>query len=158
MLGIRVPQEPLVPGNDAPIDYVAHTLFDDSDCTVWACRGGGKTLFGGVGAVLRCLRVPGYQLRILGGSLDQSRKMFQYIRNMLWPKFLPVLGKCDEQAAAALTVRSIRFANGSYIEILPHSEKAVRGMRVNKVLCDEIEMFDEDTWIAVQLTVEGMRI
>lgn len=46
-----------------------------ADCVVWAARGTGKTFLGAVATLLDLVFKPGVQIKILGGSLEQSRRM-----------------------------------------------------------------------------------
>ena len=98
--------------------------------------------------LLRCLIwffKPGIQVRILGGSLEQSSKMYRYLLGMIEkPMFAPLMLKRP-------TKRRIELVTGSAVEVLPQSEKAVRGQRVHKLRCDEVELFDPDVWEAAQL-------
>ena len=50
------------------------------------------------------------------------------------------------------------IANGSSVEILAQSETSVRGTRVQKLRCDEVEMFDRDVWEAAQLVTRSTDI
>lgn len=86
VLGLRVPRVPLVEGSSAPFDYLAFTFFEargSGDCVVWANRGGGKTHLGAAATLLDLLFKPGIQVRILGGSLEQSLRMYTHLRRMI---------------------------------------------------------------------------
>ena len=78
-LGFDIPRLPVVEGHDAPFAYVEHAFFERAagsrDCIVWANRGGGKTQIAAIATLLDLLFKPGIQIRILGGSFDQSSKM-----------------------------------------------------------------------------------
>ena len=51
----------------------------------------------------------------------------------------------------------IQLVNGSRVEVLSQSERAVRGQRVHRLRCDEVELFDPAVWDAAQLvTRSGM--
>ncbi|MHC4647581.1 MAG: hypothetical protein ACYTBJ_19110, partial [Planctomycetota bacterium] len=43
-----------------------------------------------------------------------------------------------------------RFANGSTVEVLTQSPMSVRGQHVQKLRCDEVELFDEDVFGAAK--------
>jgi hypothetical protein len=154
-LGLDVPRQCLEPGHDAPFAYLAHAFFEGAsatagaDCVVWANRGGGKTLLGAVATALDLLFKPGIQVRILGGSLAQSAKMYAHLSAMFDRGLLrPTL-------ATAPTQRRIVLTNGSCVEMLAQSQKAVRGLRVHKLRCDEVELFDADIWQAAQLVTRS---
>lgn len=154
VLGFGVPRAALVPGHDAPFDYILHAFFEDRhverrDCVVWANRGGGKTQLGAIATLLDMVFKPGIQVRILGGSLDQSSKMHQYLKAMLETDALA--GLIDGN----ITGRAVRLTNGSRVEVLSQSERAVRGQRVHRLRCDEVELFTDDVWRAAQLVTRS---
>lgn len=119
------------------------------DCVVWANRGGGKTQLGAIATLLDLVFKPGIQIRILGGSFEQSSKMYRYLKQMLETEGL------GELIAGNLTGRYVELTNGSRVEVLSQSERAVRGQRVHKLRCDEVEMFHRDVWEAAQLTTRS---
>ena len=126
-------------------------FFEDvgGDVVVWANRGGGKTFMGAVATLLDLIFKPGIQVRILGGSLDQSSRMYRYLLELMErPMFKPML-------LGRATQKRIELRNGSAVEILSQSEKAVRGQRVHKLRCDEVELFDEAVWGAAQLVTRS---
>ncbi len=45
-----------------------------------------------------------------------------------------------------------RFRNGSAVEVLTQSATSVRGQHVQRLRCDEVELFDEDVFAAAKLT------
>jgi len=155
-LGLAIPRQPIEPDHDAPFDYLRHVFFEYADghaapvdCVVWANRGGGKTLLGAVATLLDLVFKPGIQVRILGGSLAQSAKMYEHLATMVdRPLLRPAL-------ATTPTQRRIVLTNGSAVEILAQSQKAVRGQRVQKLRCDEVEQFDPDLWQAAQLVTRS---
>lgn len=159
-LGLTVPRVPLVPGNSAPFDYLKHAYFEappetcgtaGKDAVVWANRGGGKTMLGAVATLLDLLFKPGIQIRILGGSLEQSSKMYEHLVHLLdKPWFRSLL---DGEP----TQRRVALVNGSRAQLLSGSQRSVRGVRVHKLRCDEVEEFDHGVWEAAQMvTRSGM--
>lgn len=138
-----------------PFDYLCHSFFRDGDCVVWANRGGGKTMLGAVATLLDLIYKPGIQVRILGGSLEQSGKMYEHLRALLdRPLLRDASGQSDVLAAPA-TSRRVVLANGSRMEILAGSQRSVRGTRVHKLRCDEVEEFDPAVWEAAQLVTRS---
>src|SRR5690606_19107009 len=78
VLGFDMPRVAMAPGHNAPFDYLVHSFFEDRlprDVIVWTNRGGGKTQLGAIATLLDMLFKPGVQIRILGGSFEQSTKM-----------------------------------------------------------------------------------
>ncbi len=149
-LHIRVPTAPLINTHNAPLEYLAHAFFEDRsprDCVVWANRGGGKTFYAAIATLLDMIFKPGIEIRILAGSLDQAKRMHTHLRALLATEPL------EELIAGKITERKIKLINGSIVELLAQSQTSVRGTRVQKLRCDEVELFDKDVWEAAQLTI-----
>ena len=134
-LGLRVPTIAVCKGHDAPMDFLSHAFKRDwygSPSLVWACRGGSKTMLAAALTVLESAFTPGLQTRILGGSLAQSSYMYDYVRD-----FLRRPGMEDQ--ADTITRSRATLDNGSVIEILPASERTVRGVHVPRLRIDEVD-------------------
>jgi hypothetical protein len=147
-LGIRVVREALIDGHSAPFEYLCHAFFEDRmprDCVVWANRGGGKTFYAAVATMLDLIFKPGIEIRILGGSLEQSKRMHAHLRDLF------SVDGFDELIEGKITDRRIRLTNNSTVELLAQSQTSVRGTRVQKLRCDEVELFDPEVWEAAQL-------
>jgi hypothetical protein len=161
-LGVDVPDRRICPGHSSPMDYLWHSFSGDSpesaqrshlasvtaDAVVWANRAGGKTELAAVATLLDALFKPNCQIRILGGSGEQSGRMYEYLAGFFhkgFESFLagPVLkGRC-------------RLANGSTVEVLTQSATSVRGTHVQKLRCDEVELFDEEVFAAAKFTTQS---
>lgn len=149
-LGLRMPERAVCQGHCSPLDYLEHSFFERrGDRVVWACRGGGKTMLGAAATMLDLLFKPGIQIRILGGSLEQSDRMYGYLRGMF-------AGRFAGQLAEPPTRRGLILRNGSRVEILAQSDRAVRGQRVQKLRCDEVELFVPEVWEAAQLVTKSI--
>ncbi len=162
-LEIDLPRESVIDGHTTPFAYVAWTFFDAStepvvkgdplagvpDAVVWANRGGGKTFLGAVATTLDLLFSPGIEVRILAGSMDQAQRMHAHLRRFFAGAALA--GLLDGR----VTDKRLRLVNGSVVELLAQSQTSVRGTRVQRVRCDEVELFDPDVWDAVQLTTRS---
>jgi len=149
-LHIKVPTKPLIDSHHAPLEYLAHAFFEDRhprDCVVWANRGGGKTFYAAIATLLDMVFKPGIEIRILAGSLDQAKRMHTHLRALLATEPL------DELIKGKITDRKITLINNSIVELLAQSQTSVRGTRVQKLRCDEVELFDKDVWEAAQLTI-----
>jgi hypothetical protein len=149
-LALRLPDRPLIAHHAAPLDYLCFAFFEDTpapsrDCVVWANRGGGKTFLAAVATLLDLLYKPGIEIRILGGSLEQSKRVHAHLRALIHRHPFPLLidGK--------LTQTRLALSNGSAVELLAQSQTSVRGTRVQKLRCDEVELFDPEVWEAAQL-------
>ena len=115
----------------------------NQDAIVWANRGGGKTQLGAVASLLECVFLPRCSVRILGGSQEQSERMYEYLRAGLEQRFGDLL-------AGRLSGKGCRFVNGSDVQVLAQSDSSVRGHHVQRLRCDELELFDPDVWQAAQ--------
>jgi len=147
--GLAVPRRAVCPGHAAPMSYLAESVLGPPrDLIVWACRGGAKTELGSVAAHLDSLLRPGCQTRILGGSLDQSEKMYAYLARKWSGLFAPML-------AREPTSRRTELVNGSAIEVLTQSARSVRGQRVHRLKCDEVDEFSPDVWQAAQFVTQS---
>ncbi|HEV7300833.1 MAG TPA: hypothetical protein VGN72_15815 [Tepidisphaeraceae bacterium] len=151
-LQMNVPTTPVCPHHDAPFEYLKHAYFEPAkDVVVWAPRGGGKTRLGAAATLLDLLHKPGVAVRILGGSVEQSLKM--------WEHLLPDLERVAGGMLLGKTrLRRIGLSNGSAAAVLTQSQRAVRGLRVQKLRCDEVELFDPAVWEAAQLVTRSMNV
>jgi len=149
---LDVPMRSVCGGHETPMDYLDHVFFErGGDVLLWANRGGGKTFYGAVATLLDLIFKPGIEVRILGGSFDQSRKMHAYLARLLDRPGL------RELIDGRITRRGVRLRNGSGVELLAQSETSVRGTRVQKLRCDEVELFDRDVWTAAQYVTRSAR-
>lgn len=163
VLGARLSRRALMPGHASPLDYLEHAFLGDTrrgrlprppglyprDCVVWANRGGGKTFLGAVATALDLIFKPGIEVRILAGSLEQAGRMHAHLRRLF---SRPELA---ERVAGRITERRLRLRNGSGVELLAPSQTSVRGTRVQKLRCDEVELFTRRVWEAAQLTTRS---
>jgi len=165
-LGLEIPDRALIEGHDAPFDYLCHAFFDGahagrpanagvrtgvagSDAVVWANRGGGKTFLAAVATLLDLVHKPGIAVRILGGSLDQSKRLYAHLRALFEGSDLMAM------VDGKITQKGLKLRNGSEAQVLAQSQTAVRGTRVQKIRCDEVELFDPEVWEAAQLATMG---
>jgi hypothetical protein len=147
--GLAVPRRAVCPGHAAPWTYLERAILAPGrDLVVWACRGGAKTELGSVAAHLDALLHPGIQTRILGGSLDQSEKMYEYLLAKWTGPFARLLARPP-------TARRTELVTGSVIEVLAQSPRSVRGQRVHRLKCDEVDEFAPDVWQAAQFVTQS---
>jgi hypothetical protein len=149
-LGIDVPMTSICASHDAPMEYLWRAYREPAeDLVVWASRGGGKTRLAAALTLLDLLHKPGVQVRILGGSLDQSHRMWDHLKQDI-DRAIPQLvdARCSDR-------RHIQLTNGSRVGVLAQSQRAVRGLRVQKLRCDEVEMFDPRVWRAAQFVTRS---
>ncbi len=151
-LGVVVARRALIEGHSAPFEYLCHSFFETGsprDCVVWANRGGGKTFLASIASLLDLLFKDGIEIRVLGGSLEQSGRMHSHLRELL---DRPGLAHTVD---GRITERRVRLRNGSRLELLAQSQRSVRGTRVQKLRCDEVELFDPGVWEAAQLVTRS---
>jgi hypothetical protein len=99
---------------------------------------------------------PGIEIRILGGSVSQAERMYEHLVRMVDRGFRDRL--CRHGKMNRVTRTGFRFANGSRVEILAPTESSVRGARVQKVRCDEVDLFERNIWEAIQLTTRSKKL
>lgn len=171
VVGVSVPRRGLLEGNHGPFEYLVHSFFEGLgalsanrpgevaarekagaaalDAVVWANRGGGKTFLSAVATMLDLVFKPGIEVRVLGGSMEQSRRMHVHLRRLFERPELAGLVK------GRTTERRMKLVNGSEVEVLAQSQVSVRGTRVQKLRCDEVELFDAEVWEAAQLVTRS---
>lgn len=148
-LGLSIPTEPVCADHTAPFDYLWAAYHEPAqDLIVWAPRGGGKTTLGAIATLLDVLHKPGCNVRILGGSLEQSLRMWEQLNPMIHEIATDLLEGKDR-------ARHLKLNNGSTAAVLTQSQRAVRGLRVQKLRCDEVELFKPDIWEAAQLATRS---
>jgi hypothetical protein len=155
-LGIDVPDKRLCPEHQSPMDYLWHAFYESKrqprianhDSIVWANRAGGKTKLAAVATLLDCLFKPYCQVRILGGSGEQAGRMYEYLTGFLHHGYQQFL-------AGPVRKTKCCFINGSAVEVLTQSSTSVRGQHVQKLRCDELELFDEDVFAAAKFTTQS---
>ncbi len=161
-LGIDVPDVRLCGEHATPMDYLWYAYNLDfaagedarpnGDCVVWANRGGGKTELAAIATLADCVFKPNCEIRILGGSGEQAGRMYEYLTDFLRRGFEPYL-------AGPVRKEKCSFVNGSSVEVLTQSATSVRGTHVQKLRCDEVELFDEQVFAAakfITLSTDGI--
>jgi len=165
-LGVDIPDRRICPQHNSPMDYLWHSFSADfadlrmtqdarrtttnADCIVWANRAGGKTELAAVATLLDCVFKPNCQVRILGGSGEQSSRMYEYLTGFLRNGF-------EQALSGPVRKEKCRFANGSEVSVLTQSATSVRGQHVQKLRCDEVELFDEDVFAAAKFTTHSTK-
>jgi hypothetical protein len=138
------------------MDYLWHSFSSDfaaegktnADAIVWANRAGGKTELAAVATLLDCIFKPKCQVRILGGSGEQSGRMYEYLTGFLHNGF-------EEFLSGPVLKEKCRFVNDSAVEVLTQSATSVRGQHIQKLRCDEVELFDKDVFAAAKFTTQS---
>ena len=145
--GVHIPSKPLCDHHDSPLEYLAASFLRQEDLVVWANRGGGKTYLAAIGTLMDTVFRAPLQVLVLGGSFDQSDRLAEYIRQLLLEHSHLVRGR--------ITRQRVKLVGGSEIRMLAQSQQAVRGQHVQKIRCDEVDLFDADIWRAVQFATRS---
>ncbi len=146
---LSIPTQNVCPHHNAPFDYLCSAYFEPArDLVVWAPRGGGKTSLGAIATLLDLLHKPHCNIRILGGSLDQSLRMWEHLYPLL-------LDLARDRIQGRPQARILRLDRQCSAAVLTQSQRAVRGLRVQKLRCDEVELFDPQIWQAAQLVTRS---
>jgi hypothetical protein len=145
--GMRVPNRAVCPNHSSPLDYLEASFFGQQDLLVWANRGGGKTYLAAIATVMDAIFRGPMKINVLGGSFDQSDRLADYVRDLLTAY--------PEDVAADMTRSRVSLSNGSRIDMLAQSQTAVRGQHVQKIRCDEVDLFDSEIWRAVQFATRS---
>jgi len=145
--GISIPDRSMCPNHDAPLDYLSASFLGQEDLLVWANRGGGKTMIAAVATLLDAMFRYPVQILVLGGSFDQSDRLGDYIRR--------ILQRHPELIEGRMTRDKYPLVGGSEVRVLAQSQRAVRGQHAQKIRCDEVDLFDNDVWRAVQFATHS---
>ncbi len=163
--GVEVPRARVCEDHAAPFEYIVGSFFDSTDgwteeekqlykphkdALVWAARGSGKTVCGAITTHLDSIFRPGCETRILAGSADQARKMYQYKTEFDLRSFPDAV---DGEPLMSRT----KYRNGSAVEILTQSQRSVRGTHVQRLKLDELEDFKPAIMEAAQLVPQEQR-
>jgi hypothetical protein len=155
-LGVDVPDRRICFEHQSPMDYLWYTFSElkrdpqpaNHDSIVWANRAGGKTELAAVATLLDCIFKPNCQVRILGGSGEQASRMYEYLTGFLHHGY-------EQFLAGPVRKTKCCFINGSAVEVITQSATSVRGQHVQKLRCDELELFDEDVFAAAKFTTQS---
>jgi hypothetical protein len=146
--GLDIPLKSVCKGHSSPLDYLWHSFSEDfqrsggnGDCIVWANRGGGKTLLAAAATLLDCVFKPGCGVRILAGSQRQAMNMYDYLSDFITDGY-------EDFLDGKIRAGGCRFVNGSDVEVLTQSHSSVRGQHIQKLRCDELELFDRSVFEA----------
>ncbi|MFZ5451501.1 MAG: hypothetical protein ACOZF2_06480 [Thermodesulfobacteriota bacterium] len=155
--GLRIPRVHVCPEHTPPAQYIIDSFFEEvQDSVCWANRGGGKTLLGALATWLDTVFKPECATKILGGSLEQSKKMYQHLTGEgdgwgLVTEDFQYLTEGEMLAARTATI------NGSNINILTASMKSVRGPHPQKLKLDEVDECDDRIYEAALLIPKTKR-
>jgi hypothetical protein len=157
---LRIPRVAVCPEHAAPADYLVDAFFERAlDAICWANRGGGKTLLGCLLTWLDSVFKAGCATKILGGSLEQSKRMYEHLSGegdgwgLITEEFRYLL------RGDVLAQRTV-LSNFSNIQILTASPKSVRGAHPQRLRLDEIDELDVKIYeaaLSIPMTKGGHR-
>jgi len=145
---LRLPWKTFTPGHSNPFDFVADAVFHPgADLAAWANRSGAKTLVASVIAALDFLYFDGLQARVLSGSEDQAKYLYEY-----WQQWCGELRGTDGRVYPGPLAyrlngpinRMLTEVGGGRFEILAASQKKVRGPKVQRLYKEELDEIDPE--------------
>jgi hypothetical protein len=149
--GVCIPKAKVCPEHSPPAEYIAAAFFEEVlDCVCWANRSGGKTFNGALVTWLDSVFKTGCETKILGGSGEQSLRMYEHMKGFITPPFQHLV------EGEALRTRT-HLVNGSNIQILTASTKSVRGPHPQKLKLDEVDEFEDRIYEAALLIPKSAR-
>jgi len=148
LMGVTFPDKQICPNHDTPLGYLEASFIRQEDLLVWANRGGGKTMLAAAATLLDGLYRAPMKIRVLGGSFDQSDRLAEYIREFVHRR--------PELLGGPVRKDRVVLHGGSEIRMLAQSQRAVRGQHVQKIRCDEVDLFDGEVWQAVQFATRSV--
>ncbi|MGA2915781.1 MAG: hypothetical protein ABSE89_07115 [Sedimentisphaerales bacterium] len=101
-----------------------------------------------VATLLDCIFKPDCKVRILAGSELQAQRMFDYLLEFLRKGFEGFLSEPVHKNKCS-------FLNGSDVEVLTQSAASVRGSHIQKLRCDEVELFDRQILEAAKFVTKS---
>lgn len=145
-LGITIPRCSCCDGHRAPFDAFADAFFARHPITVWkASRGfGGKSMMLAVLALTEAATL-GAEVRVLGGSADQSENVVRYTDGMVDSRTFPAMLLKPEshhrfgRRVSGLTKSRVGLANGGSLLATAASTRAARGPHPSRLRIDEAD-------------------
>lgn len=144
--GIHIPRTRVCPGHSSPFEAFEAAYFRKAPGTLWKGSRGlaGKTMLEAMLVYTEaCTR--GISGTVLGGSLEQSKNLQEYLSNVS-PRagglFFEAPYAPRHLIAGKPTQTQISLSNGGRIRALTASQNSVRGPHPTCVFCDEIDEMD----------------
>ena len=135
--GVRLPFRAYSLGHSSPFNFIADAFFHPADdIAAWANRSGGKTLGASILARLEFLFTESLNARVLSGSQDQAKNLYEYWTN--WCHSI----RPDQLNGPVNMLKTV--INGGKMAILPASQKAVRGPKLHRLYLDEVDEIDTE--------------
>lgn len=141
-LGVSIPRKQVCEHHVAPFTAFADAYFARTPISVWkASRGfGAKTFMLSLLGVTELITL-GANIRLLGGSGDQSRNINEYMSGHN-PRVQGTFWECPrapKHLLTSTTKNEIRTKNGGYVKALMASQTSVRGAHPTRLRIDEAD-------------------
>lgn len=150
-LQVNLPDRPCCPEHTAPFTAFSRAYFAGTPDTpgseplaVWI----GSRGFGGKSYTLAALALAeaanwGAEVRVLGGSADQSENVVRYTDSWTQrPEMAQALAGRHAGREAGVTRSRVRLASGGMVDALAASTRAVRGPHPSRLRIDEADELD----------------
>lgn len=112
------------------------------DYLVWACRSGSKTfLFGGLDSWVKSCSKERYEIKLLGGSADQSLLSYEAMK-----LFRDETDPHNARLERDIMLSKAEFRNRSRVSILKASKTSVRGPHPQCLKLDEVDEIDNEIY------------
>ena len=139
--GVRIAWRPVCHCHQPPFDGFASQALERPSLSLWlGPRGGGKSFLSALDTHLSSRGNARSGTRILGGSLAQSRQIYDALKSLVLDGHGP-LGSDHDAVQKLLTTQAV-YANGSEVAILACSARSVRGPHVPTLKLDEVDEID----------------
>ncbi|MFM7130914.1 MAG: hypothetical protein ACKO0V_16310 [bacterium] len=136
--GICVAQNAVCDGHHAPWDFLSSIIFDRPSLSLaLGGRGTGKSFLTALGTHLINIWHPNHRVRILGGSMSQSRQIYEALQHI--SRGMDSRNVQESKVLSQLMTNRGSYRNGSEVMILPASSTSVRGPHIPTLLLDEVD-------------------
>lgn len=128
------------------LEYFAARFFQKYPKTILlGARGIGKSYMSGLECWMKARFYPGWAATILGGSLEQSDKVYSACQDF-WGEVADIQG--DSVLKSEPRARQTEFRNGSEYTLLAASQKSARGPHPVALFLDEVDEMDRSIFLA----------
>jgi hypothetical protein len=139
--------------HQAPFTFLADVLVGrTSDFITWANRAGSKSYLAALITWTRSMFLTGLETTVLGGSLEQSEKVYKGL-----DEFWQATGLQDELTEGVVTRRMTKWKNGSQVSVLTASTRSTRGPHPQSLLMDEIDEMSQEVYEAAMSQPQAKR-
>ncbi|MFA5381826.1 MAG: hypothetical protein WC356_01585 [Candidatus Micrarchaeia archaeon] len=154
---LTIPRAHVCEHHNSPADYICDTFFERVQNSIcWSNRGGGKTLLAGLCTWLDSAFKGGCSTKILGGSQEQSKRVYEHLTGegdgwgLVTEDFQYLLN-------GEMLAQGSKLNNQSNIQILTASSRSVRGAHPQKMKLDEVDEMDPSIYQAALLVPQTKR-